>query len=370
MRKKGKALKIIILLTILIIAGVFFINNRNKPKLEIKVWNNIYNENNINMYYGEKKDAKVKALDNVYKANELVSTEDGEVNKVLKVIDIVNTVVEFDDVSDSKGINAFDILQEKAKLKKVSQRDMAIITRDLLLTIDIKSRVGKFEKVKKGSDEEASYYVVEYWSNENSKWVMIDFRNRGYIEKDGIPCSSIEIMTKLDKSMVYKGTTKSKEYIKDLKKVLDTYTINIDNSIEMKKSNSYITYIKDKGNINIKLNNSYIPPTIFTENEELFKKDPMDTKIGVDEKEYIILMKKENNKEDSEVKSENYIVGGFKDGKIMNKYYIRENNGEFKEVEKYYELQLVNGTNIIELSIDGANIISSIEIEYVEGKRK
>ena len=87
---------------------------------------------------------------------------------------------------------------------------------------------------------------------------MIDFRDRGYVEKDEIPCSAIEIMTKLDKSMEYKGKKKSKEYIKDLKKVLDTYTINIDNSIEMKKSNSYITYIKDKENINIKLNNSYI----------------------------------------------------------------------------------------------------------------
>ena len=68
MKKKGKVLKTIIVLTVLIIGVIFFISNRNKPKLEIKAWNNIYNENNINMYYGESKDAKIKALDDVYKA--------------------------------------------------------------------------------------------------------------------------------------------------------------------------------------------------------------------------------------------------------------------------------------------------------------
>lgn len=368
MEKKGKVLKTTILLTVLIVGVLFFIRNRNKPKLEIKAWNNIYNENNINMYYGESEDVKIKALDDVYMVNELVSTEEDEVNKVLKVVDIVNRVVEFDDVSNSKGINAFDILQEKAQLKKVAQRDMAIITRDLLLTIDIKARVGKFEKLNKDSNEDISYYLVEYWSEEHSKWVMIDFRDRGYVEEEGIPCSAIEILTKLDKSMVYVGKKKSKEYIKNLEKVLDTYTVNIDNSINMKKSNSCIRYIKDKKYI--KLNNKQLTPTVFTENEELFKRNPRDTEIGVDEKAYIILMKKETNKEDNEVKSENYIIGGFKDGKIIDKYYIRKNNGEFIEVKKYSELELLNGSNILELSIDGENIISSIEIEYEKESEK
>ncbi|MGL5353603.1 MAG: hypothetical protein ACRDA5_09800, partial [Clostridium sp.] len=62
--------------------------------------------------------------------------------------------------------------------------------------------------------------------------------------------------------------------------------------------------------------------------------------------------------------TQKYIVGGFKDGRIMDKYFIKHNNGEFVNVKKYYELQLVSGSNTVELSLDGKNILSSIEIEY------
>lgn len=362
MKKKKGFLKNIILI-ILIIGGIlFFVRNTEKSKLEIKEWNNIYNENNINIYYGESETAKIKALDDVYRVKEIVGTEEKELDKVLKVVDIVNSIVEFDDVLNSKKLNAFDILEEKSTLKKVSQRDMAIITRDLLLTMDVKARVGKFNEVKKNSNEGGSYYIIEYWSDEYNKWVMIDFRDKGYMEKDGVLCSAIEIISSLDKSIRYVGKTESREYIKEFKKLLNTYTINIDNSTKMEKSNSYITYVKDKKYINIKLKDKHIPPTVFTENEELFNRSPLDTEIGVDERAYIILMKKEDN----EVKSEDYIVGGFKDGKIMDEYYIRENNSDFKEVTKYTEFKLINGNNILELSIDGENTVSSIEIEYIE----
>lgn len=369
MKKKGKKTFrniLIILIAILLVGVTFFIGNKDKSKLEIKSWNNIYNENNINMYYSESSNAKIKALDDVYQVNKLTATEDSELNKVLKVVDIVNSIVEFDDVSTSKRINAFDILQEKAGQKKVSQRDMAIITRDLISTMDIKARVGEFKKTKRSSDEGVSYYIVEYWSNDYEKWVMVDFRDRGYVEKKGIPSSAIEIVKTLDKSMTYVGKTQSSEYLKSLKKTLDIYTVNIDNTTEMEKSNSYISFVKDTKNIKIKLKNRHLPPTVFTENEGLFNENPKNKEIGVDEKGYIILMKKENSKEESAVKSESYIVGGFKGGKIMNCYYLRENNSEFKEVEKYSEFQLVNGSNLLELSIDGENVISSIEIEYKE----
>lgn len=362
MKKKKGILKNIILIVLIIVGILFFIRNTDKSKLEIKKWNNIYNENNINIYYGDSENSKIKALDDVYRVKEISATEEKELDKVLKVVDILNEVVEFDDVLNSKKINAFDILEEKSTLKKASQRDMAIITRDLLLTIDIKARVGEFKKIKKNSNEGVGYYIIEYWSYEYNKWVMIDFRDKGYMEKDGIPLSAIEIISSLDKSITYVGKTKSRQYIKEFKKLLNTYTINIDNSTKMEKSNSYVTYVKDKKYINIKLKDKYIPPTVFTENEELFNRSPLDTEIGVDEKAYIILMKKEG----TEVKSEDYIVGAFKDGMIMDKYYIRENNGDFREVTKYTEFKLENGNNILELSIDGENTIASIEIEYIK----
>lgn len=106
----------------------------------------------------------------------------------------------------------------------------------------------------------------------------------------------------------------------------------------------------------------------YIENEDLFNRSPEENQIAIDEKAYIILMKKENNKEEnkdgSKVESEKYILGGFKDGKIMNTYYLRVNGEEFKEVNKYYELVLINGKNTLELSVDGENVMSSIEIQY------
>ena len=366
MKKKNAGLKKFIVVILIIVGFLFLIKGGEKSKLEVKAWNNIYNENNINMYYGDTENPKIKALSNVYRVKEMVNGEESQLDKVLKVVDIVNSIVEFDDVANSKNINAFDILEEKAGLKKVSQRDMGIITRDLILTLDIKARVGEFKKIKNGLSEGASYYVVEYWSEEYNKWVMIDFRDKGYIEKDEMPYSAIEVITTLDSSSKYVGKTDSKKYLKELKRKLDTYTLSIDNSTAMEKSNSYITYVKDKKDINIKLNDKHIPPTVFTENIELFNRSAIDSKIGIDEKAYIILMKKENNNEDEKVKYESYILGGFKDGKILDNYYIRENNGEFREVNKYSEAKLVNGINFIELSLDGMNTISSIEIDYKE----
>lgn len=366
MKKNKNGFKNIILIVIIIGAFIFLVGKKEKSKLEVKSWNNVYNENNINMYYGDAVNTKIKALNDVYRVKEIVKEEEKEIDEVLKVVDIVNNIVEFDDVGNSKNINGFDILEEKAGLKKVSQRDMGIITRDLLLTIGIKARVGEFNKIKNKFSEGESYYVVEYWSNEYEKWIMIDFMDRGYIEKEGVPSSAIEVITSLDKTSKYSGKKDSKKYLKDFEKKLDTYTVAIDNSTTMEKSNSYITYVKDTKYIDLKLNDKHIPPTVFTENVDLFNRKLANNKIGVDEKAYIILMKKETNQEGGQVKSEQYIVGGFKDGKISDMYYIRENSGEFKVVNKYLELKLINGINKIELSLDGKNVISSIEIDYNE----
>lgn len=361
MKKKGKKniWKYIILIILIVGVGILFLNSNEKVKLQVKSWDNIYNENNIKMYYGESDDKKIKQLDEVYGVQELVLDEESEINKVLKVIDIVNRIVEFDDVLNSQKVNGYDILHEKGELKKVSQIDMSIIARDLILSTGIKARNGEYKSTKGNS-----YFVVEYWSNEYDKWIMIDFRDRGYITNKGVPCSSIEIINYPNKNMKYIGKVSSKQYIKELKKTSDTYSISIDNSVNKEKSNSYITYVKDKKYIDINNNNQYIPPTIFTENEELFKVNPSSDKIGVDEKLYMILMKKENEKDDSGSVTGKYIVGGFKDSKIVDKYFIKHNNSEFISVKKYYDLELVEGNNTIEISLDGINVSGSIELEY------
>ena len=91
-------------------------------------------------------------------------------------------------------------------------------------------------------------------------------------------------------------------------------------------------------------------------------KNPIEEIKSEDEKAYIVLMKKQeyNNKESNE----SFILGAFKDGKILEEYYIRENNGEFIKVKKYKDVKLTEGSNIIELSLNGADVTSKIEVSF------
>lgn len=39
------------------------------------------------------------------------------------------------------------------------------------------------------NNKEKLYYVVEFWSKEYNKWVMIDFIDKRYFDNEGFPCS-------------------------------------------------------------------------------------------------------------------------------------------------------------------------------------
>lgn len=138
------------------------------------------------------------------------------------------------------------------------------------------------------NNKEKLYYVVECWSKEYNKWVMIDFIDKGYFDNEGFPCSVMEVLENDIRNYNYTGSSNRRDYIPMLKKALYTYTINIDNTTDIKRSNSYITYIKDKESIALKFKGNYIGPTIFTENKELINKNSIDSTVSKDEKAYLI----------------------------------------------------------------------------------
>ena len=356
--------KIIKIIMLVLVVGVFVYLSRNNYKDNLKVtsWDNIYNEENIVFFYSNKNDNKIKALNNQYSLSQKVKDEKTDLDKVIKVSEILNDIITFDDVPSLNMINGFDILKDKNGSKKASARDLGIIYRDFLVSLGYDSRVGEFKRTNGSFLKEKSYYVVEYWSQEYNKWIMIDFIDRGYFDREGFPCSSMELLDTDIRNLNYNGKTDRSDYIPMLKKVLYTYTINIDNTTDMSKSNSYITYIKDEDDIAIKFKDSFIPPTIFTENKDLMNKNPMEIAVKEDEKAYIILMKKQEEKDDNNSKDESFIIAGFRNGKIMEEYYIRENNDEFRKINNYSDILLTKGDNKIDLSIDGENVISSIEI--------
>lgn len=364
--KKSKSFIRLIVVGLIIALGIIFIFKiNNKSEIIIKKWDNIYNENNVIFFYGDEDDEKIKILKQMYSIEEKLDGEKDKLKKAIKVSEILNEIITFDDISSSQGINGYDILKEKGDSKKASARDLGIIYRDFLESVGYTARLGVFKRTDTNFNKQKAYYVVEYWSKEDNKWIMIDFIDRGYFDEKGFPCSAMELLDTDIRNLNYTGNSNRSDYIPMLKKVLYTYTINIDNTTDVKKSNSYITYIKSENDINIKFKGSYIPPTVFTQNKELMNRNPIDTTYIEDEKLYIILMKKQEEKEEpKQDKEENFIVGAFKNGKIVDEYYIRENNKEFKKVKKYSDLILSKGVNTIEISLDGENIESSIEIEW------
>ncbi|SFC57668.1 hypothetical protein [Clostridium uliginosum] len=372
MKNRGIKKNIKVVLVFLIGAILFSLHfsNSKPPNKEIEVvnWNNYYNENNIAFFYENINNKKIQLLDSTYKVSEMVGQENDEFNKVLKTIDIVNSIIQYDDVADLNFRSGYDILKEKGSSKKVSANNMAVIEKDLLTASGITSRIGVFRKKDAINDSKSDYYVVEYWSTQSKKWVMIDFLDKGYFTDGYNTLSAIEVLTKDINELSYIGKTKGKEYKKNIKKYLDSYSIEIDNTITGSKSNSFITYIKDKKALEIKYKDRFAPPTIFTEETSIFEKNPTNNSIGTDKKAYIILMKKSDLAEVTNAKQAkkpetdgiSMIVGAFKDGKIMGNYYLNVNGNGYEEVNKYKEIELKKGETSIDLSVDGINSIGNI----------
>ncbi|MBW6411223.1 hypothetical protein KYD98_14110 [Clostridium sp. YB-6] len=362
-----------IILLVLVSSSLFFMNfSKNNPKKEFEVltWNNYYNENNIAFFYENSDEKKIKLLESTYTVKNIIDKETSELDKVLKTTDILNSIIKYDDVADLDLKSGYDILKEKGNSKKASANNMAIIERDLLTSIGLTSRVGVFRSRNSNNNSNPEYYVVEYWSKEKNKWVMIDFLDRGYFKEEDNILSASELMNKDINKLSYTGNTKDKNYKNDLNKYLNSYTIPIDNTVKSIKSNAYITYVTNKHSVEIKLKNKFLPPTIYTEETKLLEKDPQNNKIGNDEKAYIILMKKNDlvevananeGKKDAS-KKDTIIVGAFKNGKIVDNYYLNINDGGYEKVNKYKEVEMELGQTSIDLSLDGKNLINNINL--------
>lgn len=348
-----KAIFVILIFTIILI--LIINKEKSKDRYEVIKWENYYNEENLEIFY-TKSDKRLDVLNSTYKINEFLNEKEDEISKVLTVVDIVNSIVEFDDVEDSKYFNAYDILSKKVDGKKVSSRDMAIITRDFLTSAGYTSRVGEFKNEKGWFKKDKAYYVVEYWSLQYSKWIMIDCIDRGYFNCVESPCSATEVLCAKNNKLEYLGKKSKREYLSDKKQVYDTYTIMIDNTLDMERSNSTLTIVKSKKGIYLEHKNKYLRPTIFTEDMKIFERDP-NTIISKDDVGiYIILMKKEGD-------NNFFIIGAFNNGSIVNEYFVRKDNGDFIEVRKYDEIELTPGIHSIEVSLDGKDVLSKVEVE-------
>lgn len=328
-----------------------------KEKYEIKLWNNIYNGDSIALFYEEESDLRIEMLRALYNLDKIDKGDD-EINYILKVSEVASKVVTLDNVDDTKAFNGYDIIRLIGEKRIVSAKDMAIIVRDFITSVGYDARIGEIRCSKKDEDKYDIYYIVEYYSNKYNKWIAVDIVDGGYFTFENTPCSSVELVEKGISQLKYIGKVSSEEYFSDKKDLFKSYTIMIDNTVDRVKSNSVITYITSKNEITLTYGDKALMPTIYTENRELFTKAPNSEGEVEDDKAYIILMKSE------EEGIERFVVGGFKNGKIMDEYYVGRSNGTFEKVNEYFELELIKGKNMISISCDGVNEDARIEITY------
>lgn len=328
-----------------------------KEKYEIKLWNNIYNGDSIALFYEEESDLRIEMLRALYNLDKIDKGDD-EINYILRVSEVASKVVTLDNVDDTKALNGYDIIRLIGEKRIVSAKDMAIIVRDFITSVGYDARIGEIRCSKKDEDKYDIYYIVEYYSNKYNKWIAVDIVDGGYFTFENTPCSGVELVEKGVSQLKYIGKVSSEEYFSDKKDLFKSYTIMIDNTVDRVKSNSVITYITSKNEITLTYGDKALMPTIYTENRELFTKAPNAEGEIEDDKAYIILMKSE------EEGVERFVVGGFKNGKIMDEYYVGRSNGTFEKVNEYFELELIKGKNMISISCDGVNEDARIEITY------
>lgn len=365
MKKFVKILVVVILLACIVGGGVFvYYKFFTKEKgVTISSWDSMYNENNIKFFYedlsSEKTESDLAKLDSEYKIKDSIKKLTNEKDIIDKGMEILNSIADADDISESNLTSGYDIISGMAGRKKLAPRDMAVLQRDIFLCEGIVARVGEFRKENPKKEKNPSYYVVEYWSTKYSKWVMIDVSNSGYLEKNSEPLSSIEVIQSKISDLTYVGSISQNDFKDKIKKYLSSYTIAIDNTLDNKRSNTYITYTTDKKDITLKIGNSYAPCTIYTTNKELFNYEPSKNIDGKDAKAYLVIMKDtEENAADNA-----YIIGAFKDDAILDQYYLKINDDTMEKVLKYKNIELEEGTTNISLLVDGQAVEAKIEIQ-------
>lgn len=361
-RVKGKNVGIGILVIILSIVGFWFLGQRDdglKYSTEVEQWDNLYEDDNIRFYYIDEEIPEIVHLKGKYEVEKIVQMDDSEIEKALDINSWLKVRCKVTVSTMETNKNAEELLITLNEETMVSQKDYNSILQEMLASIGVKTRVGEYVL-------EESYSVIEVWDSKLGKWVMIDGIEDGYIKSDNKPLSAVELLdVELDQVIISTNEEDrllKKSYIKTLKNTLGTYTIKIDNSkYEQSTINSHITYVKNVEDIQLETDKGYIQPTIFVDDAVLFNISPFIEVDSEGDEIPTIIFAKRNVKEDGE----NYIkftLGAFMNSSMVEEFYISLNKGEYIKVDTYYDLSIENGSNSIEISLDGINPLRTVKI--------
>lgn len=367
--RKSRLIKILIITFIVLLVGCM--NNKQSIQhsgLNIVKWDNFYKGDNIHFYY---QDLKAEELVNLEKKYDIdLETNSSELLKSIEISKWINERVKYDRNSVFKGgiINFDKILEKTDKNTKCSDEEIVSIFNQLTLANKIHSRIGILRAESEAElDGKQSYKICEIWSSKYNKWIIIDVINNSYFTDGDVPQSAVEVVEKGLDNLDIIGVKNIDKYKKDLINYLTQYTIKIDNNVfKVKKSNSYICFIKKGGTPQLQTLDGYINSTIFTDKSDLLnispEKEYIDNKS--DKKATIILSKKTIEKDIRGTLG--FTLGVFKDSIMIKDYYISLNNSPWEKVGYYYNMYLPEGENSIKLSEDAKEVVREIIFDYNE----
>lgn len=357
---------IISAITLLALRG----NSKNSSfnyNVKVLEWNNVYEGNNIHFYFNNS-DPSYTNLKNLYGLEKVTSNAQNDMEKTLAVINWLNKRAKINISAMESKKTTEQIISGLETNPVLSQKDYYIVLEDLLTSVGVFCRQGYFEATNTSDDNKSNQYnVIEIWSRLHGKWILIDGTLKDYIMMDNIPISAVELMNSDFNKLTFNDVTDSKaqkKYFKNISQYLTAYSVKINNDkFDETKSNSIITYVKDKKNIQLESAKGYSQPTIFSIDEKLFQVNP-EIVYHNDNSDKVptIIVAKRNIKEDTEEYSK-FTIGAFLNSVMVDNYYLSINGGAYNQVRLYYDLSLPKGSTTISLSLDGKNELRRVVLE-------
>lgn len=357
---------IISAITLLALRG----NSKNSSfnyNVKVLEWNNVYEGNNIHFYFNNS-DPSYTNLKNLYGLEKVTSNAQNDMEKTLAVINWLNKKAKINISAMESKKTTEQIISGLETNPVLSQKDYYIVLEDLLTSVGVFCRQGYFEATNTSNDNKSNQYnVIEIWSRLHGKWILIDGTLKDYIMMDNIPISAVELMNSDFNKLTFNDVTDSKaqkKYFKNISQYLTAYSVKINNDkFDETKSNSIITYVKDKKNIQLESAKGYSQPTIFCIDEKLFQVNPEIVYHNDNsDKAPTIIVAKRNIKEDTEEYSK-FTIGAFLNSVMVDNYYLSINGGAYNQVRLYYDLSLPKGSTTISLSLDGKNELRRVVLE-------